>query len=217
MNIHEVNLERPLRQCRGGASILGCFVFFVAKMNTSTIRLHLFGAPGSGVTSLGRAVAQQLGVPHFDTDDYHWFTDDALPYRRRRNPEHRRQLLAQDLDAHESWVLSGALCGWGDVFIPRFQFAVYCWLPASIRLERIKERETRRYGAERIGPGGDLHLVYNKFCDWAAAYDNPSENARSRAKELAWLNQLTCPVLRLEELMELETQTERVLLFLEGK
>lgn len=162
------------------------------------MHLHLLGAPGSGVTTLGKALAEHYNVPHFDTDDYHWFTDDALPYRRRRNPDHRRQLLSKDLTAHEHWVLSGALCGWGDVFIPQFDRVVYLWLPAPVRLARIRERERLRYGAERIGPGGELHGVFEKFLTWAGDYDADSGNVRSREKELSWLEQLHCPVLRLE-------------------
>lgn len=161
--------------------------------------VHILGAPGSGVTTLGRTLAQWLGVPHFDTDDYHWFTDDALPYRRRRNPDHRRKLMAQDFEAHPHWVLSGALCGWGDVFIPRFDAVVYCWLPVETRLDRIRSRELARYGEDRISPGGDLHLVFEKFCTWAAAYDLDSENIRSRKRELEWLEKLTCPVYFMED------------------
>jgi len=181
-------------------------------MSVPISKIHLLGAPGSGVTTLGRALAERLNISHFDTDDYHWFTDDALPYRRRRNPEHRRQLLTKDLDAHEGWVLSGALCGWGDVFIPRFEAVVYCWLPAEMRLARIRARELDRYGAERLAPGGDLNTVYEKFCSWAAAYDNDSGNIRSRTQELEWLGKLTCPVLRIEEefgTMELVEQAIR--------
>ncbi len=186
--------------------LCGQYVFMHALIQT----IHILGAPGSGVTTLGRALAEKLSVPHFDTDDYHWFTDDALPYRRRRNPEHRRQLMTKDLDAHESWVLSGALCGWGDVFVPRFGVVVYCWLPAEIRLERIRKRELARYGPERLAPGGDLHNVFEKFCAWAVAYDEDSGNIRSRAREMEWLENLTCPVLRLEEEMAVEEMVELV-------
>lgn len=163
------------------------------------MKLHLLGAPGSGVTTLGRTLAGLWQAPHFDTDDYHWFTSDPLPYRRRRNPEHRRQLLAHDLAANKAWVLSGALCGWGDVFIPQFNAVVWLWLPADVRLARIRARETARYGAARINPGGDLHTVFEKFCTWAAAYDEPSGNARSREMELQWIAQLNCPVYRFQE------------------
>ncbi|MDO8366406.1 MAG: AAA family ATPase [Saprospiraceae bacterium] len=180
------------------------------NLNTT---IHILGAPGSGVTTLGKALAERLKIKHFDIDDYHWFTDDVLPYRRRRNPDHRRQLLAKDLDTHEGWVLSGALCGWGDVFIPRFDAVVYCWLPAEIRLARIQQRELARYGEERLAPGGDLHTVFEKFCTWAVAYDTDSENIRSRARELEWVEELTCPVLRLEEELAVEEMVERVLGF----
>ncbi len=175
------------------------------------MKIHLLGAPGAGVSTLGKALAQHLHVPHFDTDDYHWFTDDALPYRRRRNPDHRRQLLSKDLDAHESWVLSGALCGWGDVYIPQFDRVIYLWLPAEIRLMRIRERETLRFGAERIAPGGDLNIVFEKFLQWAAAYDDDSGNIRSRARELEWLSALNCPVLSIEEACGVGEMVERIL------
>ena len=174
-------------------------------------RIHILGAPGSGVTTLGKAIAGRLGFSHFDTDDYYWFTDDALPYRRKRNPDHRRQLLQKDLAKSESWVLSGALCGWGDVFIPTFDLVIYLWLPVEIRLARIRKREIRRYGAERLAPNGDLNLVFEKFLTWAAAYDSKSENIRSRANELHWLQKLACPVLKIEEEMSLAITIDYIL------
>lgn len=183
-------------------------------MSAETLHIHILGAPGSGVTTLGRALAKILNIPHFDTDDYHWFTNDALPYRRRRNPEHRRQLMRQDFEAQEQWVLSGALCGWGDVFIPQFDVVVYCWLPPEIRLARIQARELARYGAEPLASGGELHSVFEKFCSWAVAYDEDSSNIRSRAQELAWLEHLPCPVIRLETEQSIATWVETVLTFL---
>jgi adenylate kinase family enzyme len=182
-------------------------------MSNNTLTLHLFGASGAGVTSLGKAVAERMEIPHFDTDNYHWFTDDALPYRRRRNPEHRRKLMEADLAGHPSWVLTGALCGWGDVFIPRFQAVVFCELPTPQRLARIREREMARYGAERLAPGGDLHLVYEKFCAWAATYEEESNNLRSRQQELIWLSRLSCPVIKINTDAPLPALTDAVLEF----
>jgi adenylate kinase family enzyme len=152
-------------------------------------RIHVMGAPGAGTTTLGRLLAQQRGIPHFDSDDYHWFTSDPEPYRRRRNPDHRRALLSADLDAHPAWVLSGSLCGWGDVFVPRFDCIVFCTAPTDVRLERIRARELARYGLERLEAGGDLHGVFVKFLDWAAAYETDSERMRSLAFERAWVGE----------------------------
>ncbi len=140
-----------------------------------------------------------MGAAHFDTDDFVWFTTDALPYRRRRNTQHRLTMLTEALENEMAWVLSGSLCGWGDVLIDRFDRVIYLTAQAEVRCERIQQRETLRYGAERIGAGGDLHVVYDKFAQWAADYDTPSDNVRSAAKELLWLNErITCPVLHLD-------------------
>jgi hypothetical protein len=48
------------------------------------------------------------------------------------------------------------------------------------------------------------------FLDWAAQYDAGDLPGRSRARHEAWINQLSCPVLRLEGDMPLEERVERV-------
>jgi hypothetical protein len=83
-------------------------------------RIHILGASGSGITTLGRALAERLQCPHFDTDDYFWVPTDP-PYTHQREGTERQQLLMDDLTAHDAWVLSGSLCGWGDVAIPLFE------------------------------------------------------------------------------------------------
>jgi adenylate kinase family enzyme len=186
------------------------------RIHTITLsKIHIMGAPGAGVTTIGRAVATQLGVPHFDIDDYHWFTTDPEPYRRRRNPDHRSQLLTADLEqAGNHWVLTGSLCGWGDGFIPLFDCVVYCWAPAEERLRRISEREHARYGPARLAPEGDLHSVFEKFKAWAAAYDDPNAaHLRSKVAELDWLRNLSCPVLLLDTPMTVEAAVEAVATF----
>jgi hypothetical protein len=160
-------------------------------------RMHLLGAPGAGVSTLGRTLATRLGYAHLDVDDYYWFTSDPLPYKRKRNPEHRRSLLSTDLEQQPAWVLSGALCGWGDCFIPQFDLVVFCRLDVETRLRRIAARESLRYG-DRILPGGALHAVYEKFCQWAADYDHSEGNIRSLKAEMNWLAGLQQPVLVLD-------------------
>ena len=169
------------------------------------------GAPGAGTTTLGKALAEQLGYPHFDTDDVYWFTDDDLPYRRKRNPDHRRQLLAERLAASGSWVLSGSLCGWGDVFAPQFDLVVWRWLPAAIRIPRIEQRERLRYGDARLDPGGDLHGVFEKFKVWAAGCDEAGGGMRGRDFELKWLEKLACPVVKMQTDLPVQKLLEEVL------
>jgi len=163
----------------------------------TTNRIHILGASGSGTTTLGRAVAQHLRCPSFDTDDYYWLPSDP-PFHHKRSIPERHALLGQALAGHERWVLSGSLCGWGDIFIPRFDVVIFLWIPAAIRLARLGERERRRYGDAALAPGGAMHEIHEAFMAWAATYDHGDLSIRSRQLHEDWLRRLPCPVLRLE-------------------
>ena len=71
-------------------------------------RVHIMGASGAGVTTLGRALADALGLPHHDTDDYYWQPTDP-PYREKRDIPDRLRLMHELFLPRPSWVLSGSL------------------------------------------------------------------------------------------------------------
>jgi len=167
--------------------------------------IHILGASGSGTSTLGRAIAQSFGHVHLDTDDYFWEPTDP-PFQRPREREHRLALLGAGLDAHPRWVLSGSLCGWGDVFIPRFDLVIFLLVPQEIRLARLLERERRCYGEEALAAGGAMHAGHTAFMTWAAGYDDGGEEMRSRRQHETWLAALPCPCLRLEELLDVPAQ-----------
>ena len=76
-------------------------------------RIHILGASGSGVSTLGQALAEQLGCPSVDVDDYFWPPSDP-PFQTIRDRQERQALLGADLDPDAPWVVSGSLCGRGD-------------------------------------------------------------------------------------------------------
>jgi cytidylate kinase len=67
-----------------------------------------------------------------------------------------------DVTTHATWMLSGSLCGWGDVAIPLFELVIFLAIPQAIRMERLRQREHQRFG-ERILPGGDMYEVSQAF------------------------------------------------------
>lgn len=77
------------------------------------MNLHLFGASGTGVTTLGEALGAALGLPYFDTDAYFWEATDP-PFTVRRPAAARAARLAHDLARCESWVVGGSLVGWDE-------------------------------------------------------------------------------------------------------
>ena len=177
------------------------------------LRIHTFGASGAGTTTLGRAVAGRLDLPQFDADDYFWQKTEP-PFVAPHSPDVRAQLLGADLRAHEAWVLSGSIVGWGDAFAADFTLAVFVGIPQALRMRRLAARERERYGA-RIEPGGDMFEQSREFRAWAARYDTAGFEQRSRVVHEAWMRGLTCPVLRIEVDAPVETWCERVCAALE--
>ena len=160
-------------------------------------RVHILGASGSGTTTLAKALATHLGCPHYDADSYFWLPSDP-PFQHIRDVEPRRVMLSADLEKPGGWVLSGSLCGWGDIYIPLSGLVVFLWIPHELRMARLAAREVARYGAEAIGPGGAMHAGSVAFLEWAAGYDEGGLEIRSLRIHNDWLATLPGPVLRLE-------------------
>lgn len=176
-----------------------------------TRRIHVTGASGSGTTTLGRALASALAVPHHDTDDYFW-QPTTPPFKDRRGTSDRLRLMRELFVPRAQWVLSGSLQGWGDPVIPHFDLVVFLYTAKDLRLHRLRAREIARFGEDAVASGGWRHQETEDFIDWAARYDEGDEVSRTLAKHQAWLESLPCPVIRLDGaslLSELVTQVVR--------
>ena len=171
--------------------------------------IHIFGASGSGTSTLGRALAEKTGFRFMDTDDYYWLPAEPMYTLKRPIPE-RLVLMARDLDECSDAVLSGSLAGWGDPLIPRFTLGVRLNTPTPVRMERLKQREYARY-VRRILPGGDLFEQSQAFLAWAAQYDDGLPPLRSRALHDLWQQKLSCPLLTLDGTLSLDKLAEAVL------
>lgn len=157
--------------------------------------IHIFGASGSGTTTIAGVVAKKLDYRHFDSDDYFWLPTDP-PYTVERSQNERIGMMRRDLVEDESWILSGSLTGWGDDLIPFFDLVIFFYVPPEIRLERLRLREAERYG-ERIREGGDQHEKSRAFLEWAAMYDVGTKTGRNLRRHEEWMKKLTCPVDRI--------------------
>ena len=178
-------------------------------------RIHIFGASGSGTTTLASALAARHGHRHLDTDEFFWLPTDP-PYREIRPREARLALLRRALGEAPSWVLSGSLCGWGDPLIEEFDLVVFLVVPTEVRLARLRAREVERYGHDAIAPGGPRGHAHVEFLDWAGRYDAGGPEMRSRALHDAWLSALLGPTLRLEGDRPAPEQLARIEAFVEA-
>ncbi|MEZ4453038.1 MAG: AAA family ATPase [Nannocystaceae bacterium] len=157
-------------------------------------QIHLTGASGAGVTTLGRALADHLECTALDTDDFYW-RPTTPPFREKRPNDERLDLLRRAFaDAPRGWVLSGSIGAWADPLLPLLRWVVYVTTPTEVRLARLRAREAATFGAENIAPGGAHHQEYVDFLEWAARYDHGDREGRSAPRHRAWLAELTCPV-----------------------
>lgn len=160
------------------------------------MRLHIFGAAGAGVTTLGRALSEELSVPYFDSDDYFWEATEP-PFTVRRPARARDALVAADLARQPDWILGGSVLGWGADWRAAFDLAVFVWLPPALRLARLRRREWQRYGSVwEADPG--RRAQYQAFMAWAGGYDDGTAGGhRTLANHERWLSELAGPVLAL--------------------
>ena len=157
--------------------------------------IHIFGASGSGTSTLAKAVSERTGFLLMNTDAYYWLPVDP-PFTAKRPIPERIALMQHDIDAAGGVVLSGSLISWGGVFIPQFTLAVRLSVPHDVRMERLRKREYERYG-DRILPGGDMYEASRAFLEWAAAYDDNTV-VRCRKNHDEWHKTLPCPLLELD-------------------
>ena len=85
-------------------------------------RVHITGASGTGTTTLGRALADALSIPHHDTDDYFWLPTTPS-FQQKREPADRLRLVREVFAQRAEWVLSGSLTAWGDPLVPLFDLS----------------------------------------------------------------------------------------------
>ena len=157
--------------------------------------IHIVGASGAGTSTLGQALEREYGYKWLDTDGYFWQKTDP-PFVKSLPHEERVKLMSAAIGEYPKCVISGSLCGWGDVFIPKFDLVVFIDTPTDIRIERLEKREAERFG-ERIREGGDMYENHIDFIEWAKGYDK-SADGRCRKVHEEWLKLLNCPLVRVD-------------------
>jgi len=169
--------------------------------------IHIVGASGAGTSTLGQALEREYGYKWLDTDGYFWQKTDP-PFVKSLPHEERVKLMNAAIQEYPKCVISGSLCGWGDVFIPQFDLVIFIDTPTDIRIERLEKREAERFG-ERICKNGDMYENHIDFIEWAKGYDT-SDDGRCRKVHEEWLKNISCPVLRLDGTKSVDKLLEEI-------
>jgi adenylate kinase family enzyme len=174
------------------------------------MRIHIFGASGSGVTTLGKALSQKLNIEYFDSDDFFWLKT-PIPFTEKQNPEIRNSIVSDKLHNTEKWIFGGSIIHWGKNIFPPFDLIVFLYIPPEIRMERLRKREYERYGDEII-TNPERAQKYQEFMDWAKDYDyNTGIANRTLKAHLEWLSAINTPFLEISGDHELQPKINMVL------
>ena len=160
------------------------------------MKILITGASGSGTTTLAGKLAATTGFEHLDADDFYWEKTDR-PYQRKIPADQRREALKRAFEGNVNVVVSGSLVSWGTFWESAFDLVVYLYLPSDLRMERLRQREVDRYGS-RLITDSELAQSSKAFLDWAAQYDDPAFEGRSKVIHLNWLKKVTAPILTLD-------------------
>ncbi len=177
--------------------------------------IHIFGASGSGTTTFGKKICEELGYILMDADNYFWIPTEP-PFTHKRPKKERIELMKNDINKSENVVISGSLTDWGDELIPYFTLAIRIEMKQSIRIERLVNREKERYGS-RIELGGDMYQQHIDFVEWAKSYDNGGMDIRSKAMHDELQKSFSCEILYLDGEHKLEDNFKKVLKILDIK
>lgn len=184
-------------------------VRFKSTFKNLGMKILIFGASGSGTTTLGNELAKKSSFIHLDIDDYYWKPTEP-PFQKKIPLEVRNKKLTHDFYKYEDAVISGSMVSWGKEWETAFDLGIFIRLDNDIRINRLTKREHERYG-DLLYTNEQIKENSKAFLDWANQYENPNFSGRSLKVHIEWLEKLNCPVLEIDGQLDLMIKTKLLL------
>ena len=170
--------------------------------------IAILGLNGAGKSTLAHALSKEKGYFEMDVEDYYFpeqkqsrrrvledcvasgkYDADGIPFAHARTKDEVQQALLVDMEAHPKFILSGVTMNWCEDILSRLDIAFWIQTPLEQRLDRIMQRDERRFGT-RVLPGGDLY-------DQQMQFRSMAQNRSDKMIEDSAMN-LGCPVIILD-------------------
>jgi adenylate kinase family enzyme len=173
------------------------------------MKILIFGASGSGTTTLGNEIEKQTNFKHLDVDNYYWRKTEP-PFQEKIELEKRNINLKADFNGFKNVIVSGSMVSWEKEWETSFDLAIFIRLENDLRMKRLKTRETERYG-EKLITDKKTQQNSKAFLEWADQYENPNFDGRSLKIHKNWIELLNCKALTIDGKSELNDKVETVL------
>lgn len=157
------------------------------------LKIIIFGASGSGTTTLATALAKDLGYLHLDADEYYW-AKTPIPYEVKKDKTLRNQQMREDFEAAKKVIVSGGIINWESYWLAAFDWAIFLKIPPAIRMQRLQQRELERYG-DLLQTDKHFKNKSAEFLEWARQYDNENFDGKNITRHQNWIQAISCPTL----------------------
>jgi adenylate kinase family enzyme len=168
---------------------------FILNLKKGIMRIIIFGASGSGTTTLGRSLAEKLAWTFLDADDYYW-EKTSPPFQIKIEKEIRNNNLKKDFNSNENVIISGSLVTWSPYWNSAFDLGIFLRIPKAVRMQRLRKREAQRYG-DKLMSDQEIIKQSEVFLHWASQYDNEKFEGRSISQHKYWIKSVDFKVFEL--------------------
>ena len=193
----------------------------MAETSKHLIGIAILGMNGAGKSTLAHALAKVTGYTEMDVEDFYFPEQRAsrlhalehdtvavtehlgdLPFSVPRSKAEVEELLLDAIPENGGFILAGVTLNFREELLSRLTLAVELETPLETRIQRIEDREIRRFG-DRVLPGGDM---YEQQSDFRRMVETRDPSAASQSAE-----KLPCPVIKLNGTAPVEENIAAIL------
>jgi adenylate kinase family enzyme len=176
------------------------------------MKILIFGASGSGTTTLADFLSQKTSFPHLEVDSFYWKSTNP-PFQEKVNKAVRQKNLLLNFKKYNDVIICGSMVSWGKIWETAFDLVVFIYLENETRMQRLKKREFDRYG-DQLFTDKQIQQNSEAFLEWANKYENPNFSGRSLNIHEEWIKKIDCPILRLNGLDPLADKINSIIEYL---
>lgn len=154
------------------------------------IGILICGLNGCGKSTVGRALAKEIGF-HFIDNENLYFSRTAAnePYTSPKSRDEVEKLLFSEVQEHDNFVFAAVKGDYGEKVIPFYKYVVLIEVPKEIRLQRLRNRSSEKFGSRMLA-GGDLYEQEESF--FTMVESRPEDYVKN------WVKNLNCSIITID-------------------